>query len=148
MPGPWRNYNGAAQGGELYYDRWWECIVYITWRRRTVRLGSLQRFYEKFLIRNLIRYSPPTQAGLYRDGPLQYYFLHGQSSGLGHLLQYMCEYNAESPKQGRKRFNSIVKTIHFSYLPISYLWCGAMALASICGSCPTLVITMVTNVYR
>ncbi len=29
---------------------------------------------------------------------------------------------AESPKQGRKRFNSIVKTIHFSYLPFTYRW--------------------------
>ena len=33
----------------------------------------------------------------------------------------MREYNAESPKQGRKRINSIVETIHFSYLPIIYL---------------------------
>ena len=41
---------------------------------------------------------------------------------LGHLLQYMREYNAESPKQGRKRFNSIVKTIGFDHLVIIYLW--------------------------
>ena len=34
----------------------------------------------------------------------------------------MREYNAESPKQGRKRFNSIVKTMCFSYLPVIYLW--------------------------
>ena len=27
-----------------------------------------------------------------------------QACGLGHLLQYLREYNAESPKQGRKRF--------------------------------------------
>ena len=45
-----------------------------------------------------------------------------QAGGLGPLLQYMCEYNAGSQKQGRKRFNSIVKTISFSYLPIIYLW--------------------------
>ena len=45
-----------------------------------------------------------------------------QASRLGHLLQYMREYNAKSPNQGRKRFNSIAKTIHFSYLPIIYLW--------------------------
>ena len=44
-----------------------------------------------------------------------------QAGGLGHLLQYMCEYNTESPKKGRKRFNSTVKTIHFSYLHINYL---------------------------
>ena len=36
----------------------------------SVRLGLPQWLYERFLIRNLIRYSPPTQAGLYRDGPL------------------------------------------------------------------------------
>ena len=44
-----------------------------------------------------------------------------QAGGLGHLLQYMREYNAESPKQGRKRFNSIVKTIGFDHLVIIYL---------------------------
>ena len=95
--------------------------MYITSRRRTVQLGLLQGLYERFLIRSLIRYSPPTQAGLYRDGLLQYYFLHSQAGELGHLMQYMHQYNAESPKQGRKRFNYIVKTIYFSYLPITYL---------------------------
>ena len=30
-----------------------------------------------------------------------------QAGGLGHLLQYMRKYNAESPKQGSKRFNYI-----------------------------------------
>ena len=45
-----------------------------------------------------------------------------QAGGLGQLLHYMHEYNAESPKQGRKGLNSIVKTIYFSYLPIIYLW--------------------------
>ena len=44
-----------------------------------------------------------------------------QTRGLGHLSQYMHKYNAEIPKQDRKRFNSIVKTIHNSYLPIIYL---------------------------
>ena len=33
-----------------------------------------------------------------------------------------CEYNAESQKQDRKRFNSIVKTIGFDHLVIIYLW--------------------------
>ena len=47
-----------------------------------------------------------------------------QAGGLGHLLQYMPEYNAESPKQGSKRFNSNVKTIHFSYLPITVFICN------------------------
>ena len=41
---------------------------------------------------------------------------------MGHLLQYMREYNAKSQKQGRKRFNSIVKTIGFDHLVIIYLW--------------------------
>ena len=45
-----------------------------------------------------------------------------QACWLGHLLQYMRKYNAQSPKQGRKRFNSMVKTIYFSYLSIIYLW--------------------------
>ena len=38
-----------------------------------------------------------------------------------HLLQYMSKYNAESPKQGSKRFNSIVKTINIADLGIIYL---------------------------
>ena len=42
--------------------------------------------------------------------------------GLGHLLQYMREYNAERPKQGSKRFNCIVKTINIADLGIIYLW--------------------------
>ena len=53
-----------------------------------------------------------------------------QASGLGHLLQYMRKYNAKSPKQGRKGFNSIVKTINFSYLPIIYL-CTHLSSASV-----------------
>ena len=44
--------------------------MYITSRRRTVRLGSLQGLNERFPFRNLTgTYSPPTQAGLYRNGP-------------------------------------------------------------------------------
>ena len=34
----------------------------------------------------------------------------------------MREYNAESPKQGRKRFNSIAKTQYIADLVIIYLW--------------------------
>ena len=48
-----------------------------------------------------------------------------QAGGLGHLLQpagYMREYIAECPKQGRKRFNSIAKTIYIADLVIIYLW--------------------------
>ena len=45
-----------------------------------------------------------------------------QPGGLGHLFQYMREYNAESPKQDSKRFNSIVKMIGFGHLVIIYLW--------------------------
>ena len=45
-----------------------------------------------------------------------------QAGGLGHQFQYMREYNAKSPKQGRKRFNSIVKTIDIADLGIVYLW--------------------------
>ena len=39
----------------------------------------------------------------------------------------MREYNAESPKQGRKRFNSIVKTINIADLGIIYLCFETMA---------------------
>ena len=45
-----------------------------------------------------------------------------QAGRLGHLSQHRREYNAESPKQGRKRFNSIVKTIGFDHLVIISLW--------------------------
>ena len=44
-----------------------------------------------------------------------------QAGGLGHLLHYMHEYNAESQKQDIKRFNSIAKTIGFDHLVIIYL---------------------------
>ena len=44
-----------------------------------------------------------------------------QAGGLGRQLQYMREDNAESPKQGRKKFNSIIKTISFDHLVIFYL---------------------------
>ena len=39
-----------------------------------------------------------------------------QAGRLGHQFQYMRECNAESPKQGRKRFNSLVKTINIADL--------------------------------
>ena len=42
-----------------------------------------------------------------------------QAGGLGLQFLYMSMYNAESPKQDRKRFNSSVKTINFSVI---YLW--------------------------
>ena len=45
----------------------------------------------------------------------------GRRAGSPVVVLYILEYNAESPKQGRKTFNSIVKTIHFSNLPIIYL---------------------------
>ena len=43
------------------------------------------------------------------------------SGNPGHQFQYMREYNAESPKQDRKRFNFIVKTINIADLGIIYL---------------------------
>ena len=36
------------------------------------------------------------------------------------------QYNAKSPKQGRRRFNSIVKTIHIANLGIVYLWLNSL----------------------
>ena len=44
-----------------------------------------------------------------------------QAGRLGHLLQYMHKYNAESLKQGSERFNSIVKTFNIADLCIVYL---------------------------
>ena len=40
----------------------------------------------------------------------------------GWVTQFQCmrEYNAESPKQGKKRFNSFVKTTNIAYLGIIY----------------------------
>ena len=42
----------------------------------------------------------------------------GLAGGLGHLWQYMRKYNAESSKQGSKRFNYIVKMINITNLGI------------------------------
>ena len=47
----WLNHggiNGAAQGGENDLRRWWGSVVYITSKKRTVRLGSLLGLYERF----------------------------------------------------------------------------------------------------
>ena len=44
-----------------------------------------------------------------------------QRAGSPFAVLYMREHNAKSPKHDRKRFNSIVKRINFSYLPIIYL---------------------------
>ena len=50
---PWRNkLNGAAQGGEYDLLLWWGSVVYITSRKRTVRLGLLLGLYESFLIKS------------------------------------------------------------------------------------------------
>ena len=40
------------------------------------------------------------------------------------------KYNAESPNQGRKRFNSITKTIHFAHLGILFIY-GCRSLTHI-----------------
>ena len=45
-----------------------------------------------------------------------------QAGGLGHQFQYRREYNAESPQQGSRRFNSIVKTKYIVDLGIVYLF--------------------------
>ena len=44
------------------------------------------------------------------------------ADGLGQLFQYMRKYNTESPKQGSRRFNSIVQTKYIANLGIVYLW--------------------------
>ena len=59
-----RGMNGVKTGGGRTL-----CIHY-TSGRRTVRLGSLQGLYERFLIRNLIR-QLQSHAGVYSRGPLQ-----------------------------------------------------------------------------
>ena len=51
-------------------------IVYII-SRRTVQLGLTQGVYERFPLQKLFRYTPATQAGLYRGGPLYMYLLYG-----------------------------------------------------------------------
>ena len=48
--------------------------------------------------------------------------LNGLCGLVPNYVQHMREYIVKSPKPGRNRFNSIVKTIYISYLPIFYLW--------------------------
>ena len=38
-------------GGEYDLLLWWGSVVYITWRKRTVRLGLLLGLYESFPIK-------------------------------------------------------------------------------------------------
>ena len=47
--------------------------------------------------------------------------LVGRLGHPGHPLHDMHEYNAESPKQGRNRFNYIAKTKYIADLVIIYL---------------------------
>ena len=42
-------------------------------------------------------------------------------------------YNADSPKQGSKRFNSITKTIHFAYLGILLIYSQQYAAMNLVG---------------
>ena len=46
----------------------------------------------------------------------------GQRAGSTVSIYSMCVYNAESPKQDSRRFNSIVKTKYIDDLGIVYLW--------------------------
>ena len=50
------------------------------------------------------------------------HFIYSSMGRLGQLFQYMRKYNAESPKQGSKRFNSNAKTKYIADLGIMYLW--------------------------
>ena len=43
------------------------------------------------------------------------------------------KYNAESPKQGSKRFNSITKTIHFAHLGIIFIYARNLPKGPISG---------------
>ena len=43
----------------------------------------------------------------------------GRQAGSGVSVRY----NADCPKQGSKRFNSITMTIHFAHLGISFIYC-------------------------
>ena len=54
----------------------------------------------------------------YRTGPVTRLRDTRPAGWVTYCSIHMLEYNAESPKQGRKGFNSIVKTIYFYYLPI------------------------------
>ena len=50
-------------------------------------------------------------------------FLHGGGVMLGRRAgSGVGKYNAESPKQSSKRFNSIMKTIHFAHLGILFIY--------------------------
>ena len=72
----------AAQGAEFLSLGWWGSIVYITSSRRTVQLGWMQGVYERFPLQKLIRYTPATQAGLYRGGPLYLYLQYSMLATL------------------------------------------------------------------
>ena len=53
--------------------------------------------------------------------------LDRKRGGGGHIQEHalscwQVHYNAESPKQGSKRFNHITKTIHFAHLVILFIY--------------------------
>ena len=87
--------------------------------RTSVRLGSIQRF----LIRNLTRYSSSSRTGgtVQARAPLRSILSLwlrdarpagwvGSPTYRSTYIREYTQYNAESPKQGKKGFNYIVKT--------------------------------------
>ena len=52
----------------------------------------------------------------------------GRRAGSPIAVQYMCDYNAESPKHDSKRFNSIVKTIHFAHFVLYLIYASVFIL--------------------
>ena len=54
------------------------CVHYIEQKdcKAVLVRGRGYNVYERFLLQKLIRYTPATQARLYRGGPLYQYFIH------------------------------------------------------------------------
>ena len=73
---------------------------------------------------SLLRIEPTLHAPLYRQHNhkiiyIRTFCVYGSGVMLGRrAASGVGKYNAESPKQGSKRFNSITKTIHFAHLGI------------------------------
>ena len=63
--------------------------------------------------------------------PCQYHSWGMPGWQAGSPIAVYARIQCRGPKQGRKRFNYIVKTIHFSYLPIIYLCRSLSILTSV-----------------
>ena len=97
------------RGGQSELRRWWGFVVYITSRRRTVRLGSLQGVYERFPIKTKqVNRQQPHRRECTAEGPSIVYFLHGLA-----WISAVPDITQRIPRQRSAWLSDVMVRIHF-----------------------------------